>query len=240
MELSVIIPAHNEQENLHSLIQEIDDCLSGQLDYEVIVVDDGSSDATLEALQEMQPSFPGLRVIRHRVNCGQSAAIWTGVNSARAAWVATLDGDGQNDPADILRLYHLVADSPESQHVKAVMGRRRRRRDSGWKRFASRVANGVRRRLLNDSDPDAGCGLKVFSKQEFLLLPYFDHMHRFLTALFERQGVQVRSVEVRHRSRVKGVSHYGVGNRLWVGIVDLLGVLWLQRRNRRPVIDKED
>ncbi|MEE8342836.1 MAG: glycosyltransferase family 2 protein [Gammaproteobacteria bacterium] len=240
MELSVVIPVHNEQENLHGLIQEIDDCLSGQLDYEIIVVDDGSSDGTPGALQEMQPSFPGLRVIRHQVNCGQSAAIWTGVKSARAPWIATLDGDGQNDPADILRLYHLVTDSPEFQHVEAVMGHRRRRRDSAWKRLASRVANSVRRRLMKDNDPDTGCGLKVFSKQKFLLLPYFDHMHRFLTALFEREGVQVRSVAVRHRPRVKGVSHYGVGNRLWVGIVDLMGVLWLQRRNKRPVIDKED
>ncbi len=240
MELSVIIPAHNEQENLHGLIQEIHDCLAGQLDYEVIVVDDGSSDGTPGVLQELQPSFPELRVLRHPENCGQSAALWTGVNAARAPWIATLDGDGQNDPGDILRLYQLTAGSPASQTVEAVMGQRRQRRDSGWKRFASRVANGVRRRVLKDHDEDTGCGLKVFSKQKFLLLPYFDHMHRFLTALFGRAGVHVYFTKVRHRPRLHGKSHYGVGNRLWVGIADLIGVWWLQRRHKHPVTDKED
>jgi len=238
MDLSVVIPMHNEQDNVLPLLQEMDAVLSGQVEFEVIVVDDGSSDGTFDALQQAGQSYAWLQVTRHKKNCGQSAAIRTGVRAAQAELIATLDGDGQNDPADILRLYHLVTDSPEFQHVEAVMGHRRQRRDSGWKRFASRVANGVRRRVLKDDDPDTGCGLKVFSKQKFLLLPYFDHMHRYLTALFELEGVQVRSVEVRHRPRLHGKSHYGVGNRLWVGIVDLMGVWWLQRRHKRPLIEK--
>lgn len=240
MELSVVIPVHNEQNNLRDLLGECDAALSGAMEYEVIVVDDASDDETLTVLQSLQAAYPWLRVIQHQKNCGQSAAIVTGVKAARASWIATLDGDGQNDPADIISLLRKLASDDNAQGLCAVVGYRRKRHDSYVKRFSSRVANAVRSTLLGDGTPDTGCGLKVFSRKAFLELPYFDHMHRFLPALLQREGGRVESVEVRHRARNSGKSHYGVGNRLWVGIVDLLGVMWLQRRNRRPVVKKED
>ena len=240
MELSVVIPVHNEQGNVHRVMREIDASLAGQLEYEVIMVDDGSSDGTFGILTQMRADFPNLQLIHHQENCGQSAALWTGVSSARAPWIATLDGDGQNDPADILPLLRLLKDKNPAAKSPAIVGYRRNRHDSLWKRGSSRIANAIRSRLLGDQTPDTGCGLKVFARQTFLRLPYFDHMHRFLPALLQREGVQVWSVEVRHRPREQGVSHYGVGNRLWVGIVDMLGVWWLLRRNKRPITDQED
>lgn len=234
MELSVVVPVRNEQDNILPLIAEIRAALDGRLDYEVVYVDDGSTDATAERLAAAQRDFPRLRVLTHARSCGQSAALASGVRAARGAWIATLDGDGQNDPADIPKLWAVVHAADRPGDLQLVAGWRRRRQDSWLKRLSSRIANGVRARLLNDATPDTGCGLKLFPRAVFLELPYFDHMHRFLPALVQRNGGRSVSVEVNHRPRTRGASKYGVHNRLWVGIVDLLGVMWLQRRMRRP------
>jgi len=236
LELSVVIPVHNEADNIAPLIAEIRAALDGRTEYELIYVDDGSTDDTLERLLQARAEFGRLRVLHHRHACGQSTAILTGVRAARAPWVATLDGDGQNDPADISALFALLKEHTATANLHLVGGHRRKRRDTPLRRLASRVANGVRRRLLNDDTSDTGCGLKLFSRAAFLALPHFDHMHRFLPALIQRNGGQVRSVEVNHRARARGTSKYGIHNRLWVGIVDIVGVMWLQRRAKLPVI----
>lgn len=232
--LSVVVPVYNEAESILSLVEEIRAELSGQAAYELIVVDDGSDDGTREVLASI--ADPHLRVIRHRGRCGQSTAIRTGVKAARSDWVVTLDGDGQNDPKDIALL--LAAKEGAGDGFLLVTGRRRERRDSLVKRLSSRIANSVRGRLLADRTPDTGCGLKLFQRDAFLELPYFDHMHRFLPALFLRAGGQVLSVDVHHRPRQHGRTKYGVHDRLWVGIVDLLGVMWLKTRVKRPDIEE--
>ncbi len=239
LELSLVIPVRNEADNVGPLLGEIRAALDGAVDYEVIYVDDGSDDATPQLLAATARSFPRLRIVRHQRSCGQSTAIWTGVRHARAPWVVTLDGDGQNDPADIPALLAKLREL-RSPRLLLVNGWRRRRRDTWLKRFSSRCANRVRRALLHDATPDTGCGLKLFARETFLLLPYFDHMHRFLPALFLRAGGQVVSVEVHHRPRARGRSNYGLFDRLWIGIVDLFGVMWLQRRARVPVIVEPD
>jgi dolichol-phosphate mannosyltransferase len=236
MELSVVIPVRNEADNIAPLIAEIRAALDARVDYEIVCVDDGSRDATAARLAEAARAFPRLRVLTHAHSCGQSAALASGVHAARATWIATLDGDGQNDPADIPRLLAAARDPAQPPGLQLVAGYRRRRQDSWLKRLSSRVANGVRARLLRDATPDTGCGLKLFPRTVFLQLPYFDHMHRFLPALVQRNGGRSVSVEVHHRPRTRGTSKYGVHNRLWVGIVDLLGVMWLQRRMRRPEV----
>jgi len=239
MKLSVVIPLHNEADNIDSLLGEIRSAL-GHLPHEVVCVDDASDDGTLLRLREASSKYPNLRVIRHGEKCGQSTAIRSGIEHARAPWIATLDGDGQNDPADIPRLYAMATMSAEEGHpVACICGYRRNRHDSGIRRLSSRIANGVRRRLLGDDTPDSGCGIKVFSRHAFLRLPYFDHMHRFLPALFQRAGGTVIAAEVNHRPRLHGRSKYGLHNRLWVGIVDICGVLWLQRRAKLPVVSEE-
>jgi dolichol-phosphate mannosyltransferase len=184
-------------------------------------------------------SFPRLRLLRHRASCGQSAAIHTGIVAARAPWIATLDGDGQNDPADIPRLYDIARAAPRESRI-LVAGLRAKRRDSGVKRAASRLANAVRAALLGDATKDTGCGLKVMRREFYLELPFFDHNHRFLPALVMRAGGKTVSVAVNHRPRERGRSNYGVFDRLWVGIADLFGMMWLQRRARRPEILPED
>jgi dolichol-phosphate mannosyltransferase len=232
----VVVPVRNEVDNLAPLLAEIRAALAGNIDYEAIYVDDGSTDGTGARLAQLADEFPQLRVLQHAQSCGQTAALASGVRAARGQWIATLDGDGQNDPADIPRLLTVVRDPAQLPNLQLVAGYRRRRRDTWLRRLSSRIANGVRARLLSDATPDTGCGLKLFPREVFLQLPYFDHMHRFLPALVQRNGGRTVSVEVNHRSRSRGVSKYGVHNRLWVGIVDLLGVMWLQRRMRRPEI----
>jgi dolichol-phosphate mannosyltransferase len=229
-EISVVVPVHNEADNIGPLLAEIDAVLRGVTEYEVIVVDDGSTDATPRILRECVARFPRLRPLRHVRNSGQSAAVATGVREARARWIVTLDGDGQNDPADIPVLLERIQDTEDAESPAMIAGWRVKRRDRWIKRISSKIANGVRGRILNDHTPDVGCGLKVFSRDVFLMLPQFDHMHRFLPALFQRAGEKVISVPVRHRHRVKGRSHYGLHDRLWVGIVDMFGVLWLGKR----------
>jgi dolichol-phosphate mannosyltransferase len=236
VELSVVVPVHNEADNVGPLLREIAGALEGAVEHEVIYVDDGSTDATPARLAEAAREYPRLRVVRHARSCGQSTALHTGVRHARGPWVATLDGDGQNDPADIPRLLAIARDPAAPPSLQLVTGRRHKRHDTLLRRLSSGVANRVRGALLHDGTPDTGCGLKVFRRDAFLALPYFDHMHRFLPALVLRAGGRVLSVPVAHRARLHGRSHYGVGNRLWVGLVDLLGVMWLLRRARRPEV----
>lgn len=232
--LSVVVPVRNEAGNIRPLLEEIRTALDGVVKYEIIYVDDGSTDDTLLQLKAMQAELPQLRVLRHARSCGQSTAIRSGVKAARGEWIATLDGDGQNDPADIPKL---IAAVEEGVHL--VGGNRRHaRRDSWIKRISSVIANGVRSRILHDSTPDTGCGLKLFRRDVFLDLPYFDHMHRFLPALVQRCGGRVVSVPVHHRPRERGVSNYGTLDRLLVGIVDLAGMLWLLRRAKRPEVSE--
>jgi dolichol-phosphate mannosyltransferase len=229
MDLSVVIPVKNEAENIAPLAGEIRAALDGLVEYEILFVDDGSNDATGAEVSRLAARMPQVRLLHHARNCGQSAAIRTGVRAARAACIATLDGDGQNDPADIPALWRLARQAPANPPLM-IAGYRERRQDSWSKRLASGVANAVRGRLLRDRTPDTGCGLKLFPRSLFLDLPYFDHMHRFLPALVLREGGVVRSVPVNHRPRRQGLSKYGVLDRLGVGIVDLFGVMWLQRR----------
>jgi dolichol-phosphate mannosyltransferase len=229
MDLSIVIPVRNEAENIGPLVAEITTALDGLTPYEIVYVDDGSSDGTAAEIMRLAVDRPQLRLLRHARSCGQSAAVLTGVKAARGAWIATLDGDGQNDPADIPRLWRLARAAPADPPL-LVAGHREKRHDVWSKRMASRIANGLRSRLLGDATPDTGCGLKLFPRALFLDLPAFDHMHRFLPALVLRAGGTVRSVAVNHRPRQGGVSNYGVFDRLGVGIVDLFGVWWLQRR----------
>jgi dolichol-phosphate mannosyltransferase len=233
--VSVVIPVRNEAENIRPLIEEIRAAL-GEGEYEIVYVDDGSTDDTYRILREYQRGFDRLKILRHSQSCGQSTAVLTGVKAARHPWIATLDGDGQNDPADIPAL--LASAAQGTAHL--VCGYRRKRRDTWIKRMSSRIANGVRSRMLGDQTPDTGCGLKLFRRDLFLALPYFDHMHRFMPALVQRTGGRVVSVEVNHRPRERGKSNYGLHNRLWVGIVDIFGVMWLIRRSKRPVIVEGD
>jgi dolichol-phosphate mannosyltransferase len=229
-QLSVVVPVRNEQDNVASLIAEIDAAL--KIEHEIVYVDDGSTDATFEKLKTLQNQYQQLRVIRHETSCGQSTAVRTGVKFAKYDWVATLDGDGQNDPADILKLLAALTTG-----IDLVGGNRRAsRRDTWIKRMSSVIANGVRSRMLKDDTPDTGCGLKLFKREAFLDLPYFDHMHRFLPALIKRQGGKIISVPVSHRNREHGKSNYGTLDRLLVGIVDLFGVSWLQRRAKIPKV----
>ena len=232
VELSVVVPVRNERANLAPLIHEILATLSGVLPFEIVYVDDGSTDGTVVALQRLQLQVPALRVLRHDRGTGQSSAIRTGVQVSRGRWIATLDGDGQNDPADIAALLTKACALATERGDERVLvaGWRTNRRDTPYKRLQSRVANRIRSRLLHDGTPDTGCGLKVFTRSLYLALPYFDHMHRFLPALVQREGGSVQSVPVNHRPRTYGRSHYGLLDRAWAGAVDMLGVIWLARR----------
>lgn len=234
--VSVVVPVRNEAPNILPLVAEITAALAG-VAHEIVYVDDGSDDGTDAELIQAAMHAP-LRALRHRRSCGQSAAIVSGVKAARGRWIATLDGDGQNDPADIPRLLARAQDAGDDRTL--VAGHRVRRQDSWTKRVSSRIANRVRARLLRDATPDTGCGLKVFPRALFLELPHFDHMHRYLPALVLRHGGVVVSEPVNHRPRVRGSSKYGTLDRLAVSLFDLFGVAWLQRRWKRPEIIGSD
>ncbi|WP_456473193.1 glycosyltransferase family 2 protein [Desulfolithobacter sp.] len=226
--ISVVLPVHNEAENIEELIREIQ---ATNLEYpcEIITVDDASNDDTRTILRNLQKNIPELIVLEHKENYGQSAALATGIYNARGEIIVTLDGDGQNNPADIPKLVSRLLEQ-QPPELQMVAGFRRKRNDSRWRIVSSRLANTVRSYLLGDGTPDTGCGLKVFYKSTFERLPFFDHMHRFLPALVQIRGGQVVSLEVSHRPRKHGASHYGTMNRFLAGIVDVMGVFWLKKR----------
>ncbi|MBC7991600.1 MAG: glycosyltransferase family 2 protein [Luteimonas sp.] len=237
--LSVVVPVFNEQNNVAPLVREIVAVLRGRADggaFEIVYVDDQSRDGTHDVLVRLKSEIPELRVLRHTTQSGQSTAIRNGVKAARGAWIATLDGDGQNDPADIPKL--LAARDAATPDTKMIAGWRVHRQDSGSKRWASKWANKIRARMLRDDTPDTGCGTKLFERAAFLDLPYFDHMHRYLPALMQRAGWRTISVPVNHRARATGTSKYNNLNRALVGIRDLRGVVWLIRRNKRTDIQE--
>jgi dolichol-phosphate mannosyltransferase len=235
-QLSVVVPVHNERDNIVPLLSEIATALRGKIDFEIVYVDDASKDDSLTVMTAAKAQFPELRILRHLVQSGQSTAVRTGVKAARGAWIATLDGDGQNDPADIPKL--LAMRDETSSSIKLFAGWRVNRQDSGSKRWASKWANAIRSRMLRDDTPDTGCGIKLFERAAFLDLPYFDHMHRYLPALMLRAGWQVKSVPVNHRPRGTGQSKYNNLNRALVGITDLRGVSWLIKRSKRTGVEE--
>src|SRR5262245_54348800 len=215
--LSVVIPVCNEAQNVGPLASEIAAALANRRPFEIIFVDDGSTDTTAQAVRDTRANgIPEIRLIRHSKRSGQSVAVCTGVRAARADWVATLDGDGQNDPADIPALLAALAKAERPDKLRLIMGNRKQSRKDTWlRRVSSQVANGVRGRMLRDGTPDTGCGIKLMHRATFLELPKFNHMHRFLPALYQRAGCEVISVPVRHRPRTQGKSKYGLNNRLW-------------------------
>ena len=229
--VSVVVPVRNEAENVGPLADEIAAALNGRWNFELIYVNDGSTDGTEAALTALKAERAWLRQIRHKESCGQSAAVRSGVAAARAPLIATLDGDGQNDPSFIPALLHAFEQGDE--RIGLVAGQRVGRRSSAFKKLQSRIANGVRGAILRDGTRDTGCGLKVFRREAFLALPYFDGLHRFLPALLRRDGLTIAYVDVIDRARRHGRSNYGMWDRLWVGILDLAGVWWLIRRRKR-------
>jgi dolichol-phosphate mannosyltransferase len=228
--ISVVVPVRNEAGNIAPLVAEIVRAMQGRA-FEIVYVNDGSTDATEQELRGLMAAHPYLRQVRHRQSCGQSAAVRSGVTMARGPIVATLDGDGQNDPAFIPKLVAVLeAGAPR---LGLVAGQRVGRKASGFKKLQSRLANAVRNAVLKDGTRDTGCGLKAFRRDLFLALPYFDGQHRFLPALVRREGFEIGYVDVIDRPRGHGVSNYGFWDRLWVGILDLAGVWWLIRRRKR-------
>ena len=230
--ISIVIPAKNEAGNLPMLLDGIDAALAAHGDYEVLVVDDGSTDATAEVVRARMATHPTLRLIRHDVSGGQSAAVHSGVLAARGEIVCTLDADGQNPPAELSKLVAPLL-APGAARVGLVAGQRVGRQDTASKKLASRLANAIRSRALKDGTRDTGCGLKAFRREAFLRLPFFNHMHRYLPALFVRDGWEVAHVDVAHAPRHAGRSNYNNLQRGLVGAVDLLGVMWLIRRKKK-------
>ncbi|MDE2379798.1 glycosyltransferase family 2 protein [Bradyrhizobium sp.] len=232
--VSIVVPVRNEADNIAPLIAEIGAALDGRWDYEIIYVNDGSTDPTGERLSALMKQRSNLRQLRHARSAGQSAAVRSGVRAARGEIVATLDGDGQNNPAFLPDL--IAALDRGGARVGLAAGQRIGRKDTGFKKLQSRVANGVRSRILHDGTRDTGCGLKAFRREVFLMMPYFDGLHRFLPALMRREGYEIAYVDVIDRPRHAGVSNYGFFDRLWIGIMDLAGVWWLIRR-KKPTPD---
>lgn len=238
--LSVVVPVRNEEENIVGLVRGLHAVAEHIPIDEFVFVDDGSTDETRQVLKSIRREFTCIRIVSHDRAAGQSAALWTGVRVASNGLVATLDGDGQNDPAEIARLYECYMVHADKKGPLMVSGQRVNRHDSFIRRLSSQVANSVRSSMLKDHTRDTGCGLKLFRRTDYLQLPYFNHMHRFLPALMLRQGVKVMHVDVTHKPRLRGQSKYGMWDRLWVGIADLFGVLWLQRRARSSLTILEE
>ncbi len=235
--VSIVVPVRNEAENIGPLVAEIIAALDGRWSYEIIYVNDGSTDATAERLAAAMKERRNLRQIRHATSSGQSAAVRSGVRAARGAIVATLDGDGQNNPGFLPDL--IVAVENGGDRVGLAAGQRVGRKDTGFKKLQSRIANGVRNAILHDGTRDTGCGLKAFRRDVFLMMPYFDGLHRFLPALVRREGYDIAYVDVIDRPRHSGVSNYGFFDRLWIGIMDLAGVWWLIRRKKPTPVATE-
>jgi glycosyltransferase involved in cell wall biosynthesis len=228
--VSIVVPVRNEADNIAPLIDEIAAALEGRWPYEIIYVDDGSTDATTERISALMKHRANLRQLRHATSAGQSAAVRSGVLAARGPIVATLDGDGQNNPTFLPELISAVQKGGDQ--VGLAAGQRVGRKDTGFKKLQSRIANGVRSAILHDGTRDTGCGLKAFRREVFLMMPYFDGLHRFLPALVRREGYQIVYVDVIDRPRRSGISNYGFFDRLWIGIMDLAGVWWLIRRKK--------
>jgi len=235
--VSIVVPVRNEAENIAPVIAEIAAALDGRWNYEIIYVNDGSTDATPERLASAMKSRPNLREVRHATSSGQSAAVRSGVRAALGAIVATLDGDGQNNPAFLPALISAIEEGGERTGL--VAGQRVGRKDTGFKKIQSRIANTVRNAILHDGTRDTGCGLKAFRRDVFLAMPYFDGLHRFLPALVRREGYGIAYVDVIDRPRHSGVSNYGFFDRLWIGIMDLAGVWWLIRRKKPTPVATE-
>lgn len=233
LELSVVVPVFNESENVTQLVEEIAQALFAT-SYEMIFVDDCSMDNTVNVLTELKSVHPTLRVLTHKANAGQSRSVRTGVFAARGNLIATLDGDGQNNPADIPKLWEQIRRPGAPDNLAMVGGKRLKRQDSQAKLLASRLGNGVRKKLLKDQAEDTGCGIKVFRREAFLRLPYFDHIHRYLPALMLREGYAIEFADVSHRPRIAGKSKYTNFGRLKVSVADLRGVMWLMSRSRNP------
>ena len=229
--VSVVVPVRNEAGNIAPLVAEIGKALDGQWQFELVYVNDGSTDGTEDELRRLMGQHPWLRQVRHAQSCGQSAAVRSGVRAARAPFVVTLDGDGQNDPGFIPPMLRALQEG--QPRLALIAGQRVGRKASGFKKLQSRIANAVREAVLRDGTRDTGCGLKAFRRDVFLALPYFDGLHRFLPALVKREGYAIGYVDVVDRPRGTGVSNYGLWDRLWVGILDLAGVWWLIRRRKR-------
>lgn len=234
IELTVVVPVKNEAGNTGPLAAEIHAALKGRLAYDIVFVDDGSADSTSTELAALAAADPQVRVIQHYESCGQSQATITGAAAARGVWIATLDGDGQNDPADLVKLLDARGAAGDRAARTLFLGQRGSRRDSFARLVASRVANGIRGALLRDHTPDSGCGIKMIRRDLFLELPRFDALHRFMPALVIRAGGQAISVPVNHRPRTRGVSKYGILQRAAIGFVDMWGIFWLMRRNTLP------
>lgn len=228
-EISVVIPMLNEAENAPSLIAEIVEASKSCPIREIVIVDDGSTDNTVKVIKTLNQTGPKVRIVSHSVRSGQSAALRTGIRTAKGPLVVTLDGDGQNNPADIPKLFKKYAASAKPPML-LVAGQRAKRQDSLLKKFTSRTGNGIRRALLRDGVRDTGCSLKLFRRDDYLALPYFNHMHRFLPALFLREHGSIELVDVSHRHRERGISKYGFWDRLWAGLSDIFGVMWLLSR----------
>jgi dolichol-phosphate mannosyltransferase len=235
--VSIVVPVRNEADNVATLIAEITAALDGHWVYEIIYVNDGSTDATAERIAAIMKQRGNLRQVRHAASSGQSAAVRSGVRAARGAIVATLDGDGQNNPAFLPDLISAIEKGGD--RVGLAAGQRVGRKDTGFKKIQSRIANGIRSTILRDGTRDTGCGLKAFRREVFLMMPYFDGLHRFLPALVRREGYEIAYVDVTDRPRHSGVSNYGFFDRLWIGIMDLAGVWWLLRRKKSTPVASE-
>lgn len=238
--ISIVIPMYNEVDNVDPFVNEIHtslkDCIS---QFEIIVVDDGSSDGTGAKLSQLSTTIPTLRVLKHDGNFGQSAATLTGIRHAQHPWIVTMDGDAQNDPHDIPLLLTQLEQQTDPSQPLLIAGNRKKRNDSTLRKLSSRIGNGVRNAILKDDCMDTGCSLKLFSRDLFLQMPHFNHLHRFIPSLIKRAGGTIINVPVNHRPRTHGTSKYGVMNRLWVGIVDLFGVRWLMKRPCSPKLLNE-
>ncbi len=237
--ISVVIPAKDELENIKPLVEEIYTALSDLADFEIVYVDDGSDDGTFDEISRLKNAgFPVLRALKHKDSVGQSTAIYNGIKAAKGELIITLDADGQNNPINIPAMLEKAMEFPAGEHF-CIAGYRKNRKDTAWKRFQSRIANKVRARILHDGTPDTGCGLKIFPRDTFLQLPYFDHMHRYIPALVHRLEGKIVVVEVDHRDRQAGISKYDMWGRLWVGLIDMWAVRWLQKRAKISIIVDE-
>jgi len=239
--ISVVIPAKDEFANIKPLVEEIYTALTNLSDFEIIYVDDGSTDGTYEEIARLKNNgFPALRALKHKESVGQSTAIYDGIKAAKGELIITLDADGQNNPINIPAMFEKAEQFPFGSHF-CITGYRKNRKDTAWYRLQSRIANKVRGSILDDGTPDTGCGLKIFPRDTFLQLPYFDHMHRYIPALIKRLEGKIVVLEVDHRDRQAGVSKYNMWGRLWVGLVDMWAVRWLQKRTKiSTIIDTLD